>query len=150
MIARSILLIIYTVSTIGALVSSVFAKPLTPDVDVEGDSAAGHLTLKWKTTPPLPAGEFWVQKAKTEDFRDPIDLYRGSQKSSFISGLPDGTWYFRVRYRPQQTEAWSPWSDPCSFTVQHHSLRLALFLFAVGACVFVAMITFMATAQKWV
>lgn len=57
-------------------------------------------------------------------------IYRGPDRASFISGLEDGTYVYRVR------AADGEWSDPLTIIVKHQSIRLAKLLFGIGAVVF--------------
>jgi hypothetical protein len=57
-------------------------------------------------------------------------MYHGPDRASFISGLNNGTYYYRVKSED------SDWSKTLVVEVKHHSLRLAMILFAVGGVVF--------------
>lgn len=88
----------------------------------------GHVKLQWKVTRQGQAVE--VQQASDQNFESARTVYRGLEEGTFISGLPDGNYYYRVRH------IGGAWSDAVLLTVKHHSLRSALVLFALGAIVF--------------
>jgi len=71
-----------------------------------------------------------LQQSSTPDFRQAKQLYRGNDTGSTITGLPDGTYYFRVG------TAAARWSDPVRLEVSHHSLQRAFAFFALGLVVF--------------
>lgn len=75
---------------------------------------------------------------------DVTDLqYEGTQHSSFVSGLEDGTYYYRVRARHPDERAWGPWSAVARVEVRHHGLGLALGLMGLGALVFLTTAAFL-------
>lgn len=87
----------------------------------------GHIRLEWAAERDTI---FELQQSRTADFADPLTIYRGPDLASFISGLKNGTYYYRVRV-PDDS-----WSDTMTIEVQHQSLQLALTLFGVGCVVF--------------
>lgn len=88
----------------------------------------GHIRLEWNGE---EDATFELQRAPTEDFTHPQTLYRGPDKASFISGLENGTYYFRIR------ELNADWSDTLTLIVAHQSLKLAFTLFGIGGVVFI-------------
>ncbi len=103
-------------------------------------SRTGHVKLIWEpATLPAPddgAPVFELQAASHPDFSDPRVVYSGSDRASFVSGLANGTYYYRVRNLDNGTPG--AWSDPLEITVDHHSLSLALLLFGLGFVVVAA------------
>ena len=97
----------------------------TDPVDVSDD---GTIRLDWNATD--QEKQYEVQQASENDFTNAKQVYDGPDLAVFISGLRNGTYYFRVREEGQN------WSNVKKVTVQHHSLRLAFFLFGIGALVF--------------
>ena len=69
-------------------------------------------------------------------FSDPLVIYRGPDLATFLSGLPDGTFHYRIRAIGPEETAPGRWSSPVTLEVKHHSLRLAFLLFGLGAVVF--------------
>jgi hypothetical protein len=75
-------------------------------------NSTGHIDLVWAAqgassdTPPA----FELQGARSSDFAEAITYYSGLDNRSFISGLAEGAYFFRVR--PLDAEArpgeWSP------------------------------------------
>ena len=63
-------------------------------------------------------------------------LYQGPDFATFLSGLPNGHYYYRVRTIAEDTQTPGAWSATVTATVKHHSLAFALSLFGIGAIVF--------------
>lgn len=102
-------------------------------------TASGYLKLSWK--PGAPATEtapceFELQQAFRQDFVQTNLVYKGKDYATFLSGLPDGQFYYRVRAVTPDGAQHSDWSAPVLVRVAHHSLRLAFLLFGIGAVVF--------------
>jgi hypothetical protein len=120
------------------LLTSLVASAGPPTLTASGDSGAGYLTLTWEEPPGSStetAGVFELESATDRDFRDAARIYRGRHMASLLSGLEDGTYWYRVRRIDDDASAPS-WSKPVEFRVEHHSLALAGGLFALGALVF--------------
>jgi hypothetical protein len=123
---------------LAGLLAPVRAAALEPpgfEGEGEARSDSGHHTLAW--THPATNLYFEVDVAPTAAFDDPRRLYQGPDLATFISGLEDGTYVYRVRARTSPDAPPSPWSESYRLTVKHPSLRLALTLFVVGGVVFV-------------
>lgn len=123
------------------------------------ESETGYFPLRWKGASALgdtPADsskeriaveaeefqEFQVESALDSTFEKPVQVYAGPLRETYISGLRDGQYHYRVRARQAGDSAWGPWSTTETATVHHHSLGLALTLFVVGALVFTATASF--------
>ena len=98
---------------------------ITDTYTIENDN--GHHQLAWEATPDAIVE---LQQATALDFSNAKTIYQGVDRASFISGLENGTYYFRVR---EQGDDWSP---SLTLHVQHQSLQLAFTLFGVGIIVF--------------
>jgi hypothetical protein len=88
----------------------------------------GRIKLIWGS-----AGEdalYELQSATDETFETPKLMYKGPDRASFVSGLKNGTYYYRVKSEN------SSWSKTLVVEVEHHSIQLAMILFAVGGIVF--------------
>ena len=94
----------------------------------ENLSEDGHIKIEWDM--PVAHAEVELQQAETKDFSDATIVYRGPDNATFISGLEDGTYYYRIR------KVDGSWSDFISVNVKHHSLSLAISLFVAGSIVF--------------
>jgi hypothetical protein len=102
-------------------------------------SSEGFATLAWTGA---PDDRFELEQAQEADFSDAVVVYRGAAPASFVSGLRDGTYHFRVRTHD------SDWSGPVHLRVAHHPLPLALASFAAGAAVFLATAIFLGIAAQ--
>jgi hypothetical protein len=94
----------------------------------ENLSEDGHIKIEWDM--PVAHAEVELQQAKSEDFSDATIIYHGPDNATFISGLEDGTYYYRIR------KVDGSWSDFIRVDVKHHSLSLAISLFVAGSIVF--------------
>ncbi|HEY9559397.1 MAG TPA: hypothetical protein VIR29_01275 [Anseongella sp.] len=95
-----------------------------------GLSRDGHVRLQWAVTDGSSGNVFLVQQAETEAFSTPRIIYHGPDQATFISGLENGNYYFRVRREN------GDWSNVMALEVNHHSLYLTFILLSIGAVVF--------------
>lgn len=99
---------------------------------------SGYQKLTWYWEPASEIGtlpDYELEQSTDPDFGEAAIIYQGKDLATFLSGLENGTYYYRVRVSGQ-TGAESPWSEPLQIRVEHHSLQLAFFLFGLGALVF--------------
>ena len=138
-------------SRLAAQDADALDEPPAPRWDhaLELGANAGYAQLRW-----LPPGDddsvAWIyelQEGRRPEFSEGDRHYEGHHTSSFVSGLEDGSFYFRVRARAPDTDAstattaitaWSAWSPTVRVDVAHHARALALGLMGLGALVFVA------------
>jgi len=102
-------------------------------------SDSGYTKLVWSYSnyPVIPEHiEFELQQSTSIDFQNSVLKYKGQDTATYISGLPNGTYFFRIRAIHHNTQQSGEWSEPLTLAVQHHSLYLAFILMAVGAVVF--------------
>lgn len=98
-------------------------------------ATAGYFQLKWK----LPDEKerkvevFTLQTSANPDFSTATrTIYQGPDSSSVISGLADGTYYYRV------SDSFSGQNSPVlKVEVKHHSISRALIFFGLGTLMFV-------------
>jgi len=65
----------------------------------------GYTALKWHPVgTPSEGTQYELQQSRSEDFSDAVTLYKGPDMASFVSGLPEGKTWYRVR------AAGGPWS----------------------------------------
>ncbi len=97
---------------------------------------------------------FELQESSDPQFEHALERYRGPQRACFVSGLPDGTWFWRVRLVALDWPAEAgetphgPWSEVRSLEVRHHPLALAWGLFALGAVLVAAILVFLGLADR--
>ncbi len=136
----------YLILFVSCLCVSINAQPIgdsaTPEFTVSQTivSDSGHTRLAWSIPQELlltQTPEFELQQSNASDFSNFIVCYKGPDTASFISGLPNGMYHFRVRSHFSDDQI-SGWSKPIVVQVKHHSLQLAYFLFAIGFFVFAA------------
>lgn len=89
---------------------------------------AGYYKLDWSGT---KGGDFEVQKALSDTFQNAEIVYNGTDQTLFLSGLPNGISYFRVRRNE------GIWSPPLVVTVQHHDLIRTFYFLIAGLIVFI-------------
>lgn len=97
----------------------------------ENTSNSGHITLTWEGH---GDAAYTLQKSDNSNFEKAEIIYQGPDRASFISGLKNGDYFFRVK-----TEN-APWSGPLLVKVEHHSLQLAFSLAGVGLFVFLSIV----------
>lgn len=114
----------------------------------EGGTRAGHFTVSWDW---IGGGEalpvFDIEMDRGESFSNPSRIYRGRDGARVMSGMSDGTYYFRGRVW-LQGEPVTAWSEPVRVEVAHHSLGRALTLFLLGALVFGATVAVIVIGQR--
>ena len=100
---------------------------LSPSHSTDG---VAHLT--WQTPAAAPVT---LQQGTSPAFREARLLYRGSDSGTTVTGLPNGTYYFRIGADPDGSGA-IRWAEPVRLEVSHHSLQRAFAFFALGLAVF--------------
>lgn len=102
--------------------------------------ASGSFSLKW-TYPDSPTwGQFELQQGTGKDFSTAEMIYSGPDQGTYVSGLPNGEFFYRVRAVDPQETKMGQWSSTIQRTVKHPSLEFALGLMGVGATVFLSTI----------
>lgn len=113
------------------LANTVFGQPtLTPSDAV---SQTGHFQLQWHYYD--AENNFELQQAQTPGFTSPRTIYTGQQKARTMSGVLNGTYYFRVRLQD------GDWSNVVKVKVEHYELATAFMFLGLGAIVFFATAT---------
>lgn len=103
-------------------------------------TASGYFKLSWRIPQTQYDSEqiiFELQKSLGADFQQANSIYRGPDYATFLSGIPNGDYYYRVRSTTLDGATSSEWSPEVLVEVQHQSLSLALWLFGIGAVIFV-------------
>lgn len=105
---------------------------------------SGSFTLKW-TSPENPIStRFELQQGTQRNFSSPRVIYAGPDRGTYISGLPNGDFFYRVRAVNVQEPEKSQWSPPVHRAVQHPPLTFALSVTGVGAIVLISTISMIA------
>lgn len=151
-----LIVVIGWLTFVSGLCGTLYAQPVgenpvpafTHPLQITTDS--GHTRLEWSSPNSQLEDstiEFELQKSGSSSFQSPLTIYRGPDTASFVSGLPNGIHYYRVR-SVDTNQNTSTWSEPVEITVQHHSLQLAFTLFAVGLVVFAATVFVIVKGSK--
>jgi len=122
-----------------------------PDEPVPATSDVGTVQLAWDPADATPDGVevvFELQESQEADFAESLRRYLGEDRASFVSGLPDGRYYYRVRQREGEDGEWGPWSSLVAVDVEHYALWKAWTLFGVGGALVLTIITFLFTADR--
>lgn len=108
----------------------------------------GHLLLQWKISGSHKGAFIYeLQQADTVDFQNARTTYQGPDNGSYVSGLPTGSTFFRVRLL--KAEEWtSPWSDPLEVQVQFPQKWKVLALMASGTFMFVLLVVTILWGRK--
>lgn len=102
------------------------------------DANEGWLTLDWEVVGrerPQNA-VFEVQQSLDASFSDPVLRYRGPDGATFLSGLPEGDFYYRVRL--VRDKSVGPWSAPLDVRVTYVDRGLVWLLMTAGLIAFLA------------
>ena len=120
-----------------------------PDLDVRSVGRTdGYVQLAWKpSSPALENVHYELQQGSDPEFTEPQRRYEGADLGSFLSGLPRGTYYFRVRQRVG-SEPWGKWTKPVEVVIDPYSLTFAWALFAVGAVLVLAILGFLLVSDR--
>ena len=124
-----------------------------PVLTASANGTDGYATLRW--TPAAESdGPVEFELRVTSDALDleGTTLYRGRDRATFVSGLPEGEHVYRVRARAMAdgdaSEApWGPWSDPQEVVVEYHPIGLAWGLFGVGAVLVACIVSYLVLAD---
>lgn len=110
------------------------SDPPTLKLSSGSELSQGIVKLEWNPSTETEAFIFELQESREADFNSHKLIYEGADEGSFLSGLADGQYFYRVRVKD------GAWSTPVAVEVKHHPLKLALILMAIGAFVFVSTI----------
>lgn len=102
-------------------------------------NTTGHIDLVWSVVPDSaqePAA-YELQGSRTPDFPNPLTYYSGVDVRSFLSGLAEGSYFFRVR---SLSEAAGPgmWSEVLAVEVDYVDQWKVFVLMAVGLVCLIA------------
>ena len=103
-------------------------------------ATAGYYQLIW-SWPNAPADINYILEeiASTKTSKNSRDVYYGPDLASVISGKPNGTYQYLVSaIGPNQRIVAQ--SNPLEVVVAHHSMIRAIFIFMLGALVFIAIL----------
>lgn len=104
---------------------------------VKAEAPEGHLKFAWATDTDLPGGASYVfERSRKLEFTEPVELYRGADKGTYVSGLAEGMYYFRVYLEKDGISG--PSSPVLSLKVQYVDRGKVATLMIVGFAVFVA------------
>lgn len=104
--------------------------------DARRDSNNGATLIEFELEPGTP---LVVQSDTHREFPNAEIAYQGRLPSAYVSGLPNGRYYFRARIEPQTPgEPAGPWSEVVAVDVQHHPLSRVWPVLGVGALIFLA------------
>tara|TARA_R110002096_G_scaffold4501_29_gene21249 strand:+ start:1842 stop:2240 length:399 start_codon:yes stop_codon:yes gene_type:complete len=93
-------------------------------------SDRGTVTLRWNVP---EASEVVIQQAPTAGFSAPVVRYQGRDSASVLTGLPEGSHFFRVgEISGEASPAWSP---PLEIRVVFTSRTQLFTLLALGSIV---------------
>lgn len=103
----------------------------------------GHVQLRWE--PPASDGaeplHYQIEQSRSSDFTAAEVRDLGPDRATFVSGLPPGTVWFRVR-AVDGSSAVGPWSEPVAVRVVYPSRELVRNLLILGFLVFLATVGF--------
>ena len=114
-----------------------------PKIELHSDTllaTAGYYQLTW-SWPDAPADINYILEeiASTKKSKHSQDMYYGPDLASVISGKPNGTYQYLVSAIGPNQRILAQ-SNPLEVVVAHHSLLRAIFIFLLGAVVFIAIL----------
>lgn len=95
----------------------------------------GHLLLQWEAAGTEEPAIFELQQAADAAFSPARTAYRGPDAGTYVSGLPEGSTWFRVRAiaaGDAETETPGPWSEPLRVEVDYVSMTTVTLLMTCG------------------
>ncbi|MFO8156191.1 MAG: hypothetical protein ACQERR_07625 [Pseudomonadota bacterium] len=137
-VAVSRALFVAAVLLLAPLWTGPLAAEHEPVLEVDdGGASAGHLRLEWHWVGDGEEPVYDIEMDRRESFGNPRRIHRGPDSATVLSGLSNGTYFFRARVW-LRGEPVTAWSEPVRAEIEHHSLARALGLFALGGVVFAA------------
>jgi len=121
-------------------VLSALAAQVPQFEESEMSSAEGYAMIRWDHPDESLDAEFQLVVLGPDSLRM---TYETPAQSIFLSGLSNGDYELRVRYRSDSSDEWEQWSQPMTLQVAHHPLRLAFALFVAGAIMFLSIVIFL-------
>ena len=125
-------------------------KPVFPEAD-DGTIRAGegHTRLVWE----VPGAEaealvFQLEQADTVRFQDARVSYEGPDRGRFVTGLPDGSTFYRVRAKTGADAPYGPWSEPVEVVVDYTPMRTVWILMAAGGLMALTLLVVVVTGRK--
>lgn len=109
---------------------------------------SGSFTLNWTSAENPVSTRFELQQGTQRDFSSPRVIYAGPDRGTYISGLPNGDFFYRVRAVNVQESENTQWSPPVHRAVKHPPLTFALSVMGVGAFVFISTISMIAVGAR--
>lgn len=120
----------------GCILRAEMSVAFTNDSPIQTEQ--GYAQLNWGDEELDSASiTYELQQSRTEDFAEPRTLYRGQDMASFVSGLPSGETWYRVRVLEGETPA-GPWSPKLVVVVEYQSTAFVVTWLIIGLVVFVA------------
>ncbi len=117
-------------------------KSFAAEVDFVGDltqeTTTGYSLLKWKLHENATEmqKQFVLQQSNSPQFNNAKTIYKGPDMASFVSGLPNGDYFYRVGIN--KDGGVTNWSKGLHLEVKHHSRNLAMLLFFLGTIIFIS------------
>lgn len=100
------------------------------------EAPEGWLVLSWKPSADEEPTGYELQRSGEADFADATLQYGGPDVATFISGLPEGKHYFRIR--PVADDGtFGAWSETLAVDVVFVSRRTVLVLMLTGMLVLI-------------
>ncbi len=116
-----------------------------PDMD-RYESGDGTVQLSWKEELDRV---YEVRRSTDPGFADSLPVYEGPDTATIVTGLREGTYYFRIRARHRGEDDYGDWSDPALVvTVRYIDRRLVTILMSAGLVTFLAIVGTIYTGHR--
>ena len=135
----TILLVTGFLSCLALSVQAKTAREVSFDMPSLSTVETGYVRLEWSravSEEEVSIPWYELQQSSHEDFSDPVHIYHGPDRASFVSGLSEGKHYFRVRLNVKDENIKGAWSESAVVQVKYQSMALAWTLFGTGSAVF--------------
>lgn len=77
---------------------------------------------------------YQLEQSSSPQFESAFRIYEGPDRGKFVSGLPSGETYYRVRAGVSGTHRFGEWSDVITIHVQYPERRQLVVLISGGVC----------------
>jgi len=129
-------LLCLAVTMLAAIIVAPAARAETGLAITSNGTTAGYLTLSWADS---DASKPYKLQQQIDD-GEWTTIYEGTDPGTTLTGLPDGSYKFRLNSSDPATVDDELWLDPLDVEIAHHSLTKALAFFGSGLVIFATLL----------
>lgn len=124
----SVLVLALTNPAFGKVPSAIF------DSSIPSKSYSGHFKISWRPQTLQRVVKYRLERSSAVTFLSSELVYEGEETSTFLSGLENGSYFFRVSANE------GAWSKVASVEVKHFNSGFAILLFVIGLFTFLGIV----------